>query len=443
MKNLLRLSLLLILAACAFAAAADTSIARDFPPGLQVPEQAAAGPAFDVDRATAAWLDILSPEQRRLSDAYFEGGYWLNLWRLGYVGVGVSALLLLGGWSRRMRDLAERVGGGPWISVSVYVVLYSIVAFVLALPFTLYSSFVREHQYGLSNLSLPGWFGQHLIGLAVGTVLGAVAVPVLYAALRCAGKRWWIWATGASLVFSMLLSLIYPVFIAPLFNDFRPLPDGPARDAVLSLARANEIPTEHLAWFDASKQTTRISANVSGLLGVTRISLNDNLLNKTSLPEIKAVVGHEMGHYVLNHRYMLTLYLGLLYGVAFAAVSVVLEHALARWGTRLGLRGRADPAGLPLLFAIFSVVWFLLTPFSNTIVRTAETEADAFGLNAAREPQGFAMSAMRLSTYRKLTPGPLEEFIFYDHPSGYDRVHRSMIWLKENMPAAPPGGASR
>jgi STE24 endopeptidase len=140
---------------------------------------------------------------------------------------------------------------------------------------------------------------------------------------------------------------------------------------------------------------------------------------------------------------MLTLYLGLLYGVAFAAVSVVLEHALARWGTRLGLRGRADPAGLPLLFAIFSVVWFLLTPFSNTIVRTAETEADAFGLNAAREPQGFAMSAMRLSTYRKLTPGPLEEFIFYDHPSGYDRVHRSMIWLKENMPAAPPGGANR
>jgi STE24 endopeptidase len=443
MKILLRLSLLLILAACAFAAAADTSIARDFPPGLQVPEQAAAGPAFDVDRATAAWLDILSPEQRRLSDAYFEGGYWLNLWRLAYVGVGVSALLLLGGWSRRMRDLAERIGGGPWISVSVYVVLYSIVAFVLALPFTLYSSFVREHQYGLSNLSLPGWFGQHLIGLAVGTVLGAVAVPVLYAALRCAGKRWWIWATGASLVFSMLLSLIYPVFIAPLFNDFRPLPDGPARDAVLSLARANEIPTEHLAWFDASKQTTRISANVSGLLGVTRISLNDNLLNKTSLPEIKAVVGHEMGHYVLNHRYMLTLYLGLLYGVAFAAVSVVLEHALARWGTRLGLRGRADPAGLPLLFAIFSVVWFLLTPFSNTIVRTAETEADAFGLNAAREPQGFAMSAMRLSTYRKLTPGPLEEFIFYDHPSGYDRVHRSMIWLKENTPAAPPGGANR
>jgi STE24 endopeptidase len=435
MKTLLRLVCVLTLAACAFTDAADSTIVRDFPPGPRVPEQAAAGPGFDVDRATAAWLNILSPEQRSLSDAYFEGGYWLSLWRLLYVGIGVSALILLSGLSRRMRDLAERISKGPWISVAFYFILYAIVMFILALPFSLYSSFVREHQYGLSNLSLAGWFGQQLIGLAVGAVEGAVAVPVLYFALRCAGKRWWVWATGASFVFSLLGSLIYPVFIAPLFNDFKPLPQGPTRDAVLSLARANEIPTEHLAWFDASKQTTRVSANVSGLLGVARISLNDNLLNKTSLPEIRAVLGHEMGHYVLNHGYMLTVYLSLLYGVAFAVVSVVLDYALARWGARLGLRGRADPAGLPLLFAIFSVVWFLLMPFSNTIVRTTEAEADAFGLNAAREPQGFAMSAMRLSTYRKLTPGPVEEFIFCDHPSGYERVRRSMVWLKENMPA--------
>jgi STE24 endopeptidase len=444
MKDLLRLACLLTLAAFAFAAtAADSVIVRDFPPGLHVPDQAVAGPGLDVDRATAAWLNILSPEQRSLSDAYFEGGYWLNLWRLVYVGVGVSALLLLSGLSRRMRDLAERIGEGPWISVGLYFILYAIVTFLLALPFSLYSTFVREHQYGLSNLSLPGWLGQHLIGLAVGVVMGAVAVPILYAALRYAGKRWWIWATGASFAFSLLFSLIYPVFVAPLYNDFKPLPEGQARDAVLSLARANEIPTEHLAWFDASKQTTRVSANVSGLLGVTRISLNDNLLNKTSLPEIKAVLGHEMGHYVLNHQYVLTVYLGLLYGVAFALVSVALEYTLARWGARLGLRSRADPAGLPLLFAIFSIVWFLLTPFANTIIRTAEAEADAFGLNASREPQGFAMSAMRLSTYRKLTPGPVEEFIFYDHPSGYDRVRRSMIWLKENMATVPIEGASR
>jgi STE24 endopeptidase len=207
------------------------------------------------------------------------------------------------------------------------------------------------------------------------------------------------------------------------------------RDAVFSLARANEIPTEHVAWFDNSKQTTRVSANVSGLLGVARISLNDNLLEKTSLPEIKAVLGHEMGHYVLNHIWLLSVYLTLLYAIGLWVVHVTFDRALARWGPQLGLRDRADPAALPLMAAILVVVLLLLTPFTNSTVRTAEAEADAFGLNAAREPEGFAMAAMRLSTYRKLKPGPVEEFIFYDHPSGHERVRRAMLWRKENLPA--------
>jgi STE24 endopeptidase len=339
-----------------------------------------------------------------------------------------------------MRDLAERISKRPLINVAIYGAFFLVASFVLGLPLSIYSSFFREHQYGLSNLSLIGWFGEQLIGLALTVVLGSVVISLLYAGIRRAGVRWWVWATGGAFLFSLFLTMITPVFVAPLFNDYKPLPDGPTRDAILSLARANEIPTEHLAWFDASKQTTRVSANVSGLLGVTRISLNDNLLNKTSLPEIKAVLGHEMGHYVLNHQFKLTVYLSVLYGIAFALVHLGLERGLARWGPRLGLRGRADPAALPLLVAIFSIVWFLLTPLTNTVIRTTEAEADAFGLNAAREPQGFAMAAMRLSTYRKLSPGTLEEFLFYDHPSGYDRVHRSMIWLKENTPAGP--GAS-
>jgi STE24 endopeptidase len=434
--------MLALAASAAALSAADAAIVRDLPPGLHVPEQAIAGPTFDVDRATAAWLDTLSPEQQSLSDAYFEGGYWLRLWQFLYDGVAVVAILLLSGLSRRMRDVAERISKRPLINVAIYGALFVVATFVLGLPLSIYSNFVREHQYGLSNLSLLAWFGEHLIGLALTVVLGSVVISLLYAGIRRAGAWWWVWATGGAFLFSLFLTMIEPVFVAPLFNDYRPLPDGPTRDALLSLARANEIPTQHLEWFDASKQTTRISANVSGMFGVTRISLNDNLLNKTSLPEIKAVLGHEMGHYVLNHLFKLTVYFSLLYGIAFAAVHVGLERALGRWSARLGLRGRADPAALPLLVAIFSTIWFLLMPLTNTVVRTIEAEADAFGLNAAREPQGFAMAAMRLSTYRKLSPGPVEEFLFYDHPSGYERVHRSMVWLKENMPAAPATGAS-
>jgi STE24 endopeptidase len=227
--------------------------------------------------------------------------------------------------------------------------------------------------------------------------------------------------------------MLAPVFIDPLFNDYKPLREGSVREAVLSLARANRIPVDNVVEFDASRQTTRISANVAGFLGTTRVALNDNLLDRTSEPEIKAVMGHEMGHYVLNHAFRLVVYVSLVLALGFWFVHRVFDVALARWGKRLGLRDRADPAALPLAVAILSLFFFLATPVLNTIIRQAEAEADMFGIDAAREPHGFAMAAMRLSAYRKIQPGPVEEFLFYDHPSGYDRVRRSMEWFKENQ----------
>lgn len=435
MKKLLRWLLPVLLACCCVEAAlAESSIVRDFPPGLQVPAAAQPGPGFDADKATEAWLGLLSPEQRRLSDAYFEAGYWLKFWDTAY-DVGMMALLLLIGVSRRMRDFAERISRSPSLNVTIYGAMFLVTTFVLGLPFQIYTGFVREHQYGLSNLSFPHWFGEALIGLGLSLVIVPAVISVFYAAVRRSGARWWIWATGLYFGLYLFLTFITPLFIAPLFNDYKPLPESEAREAILSLARANGIPTDHLAWFDASKQTTRVSANVSGLWGVARISLNDNLLDRTSLPEIKAVLGHEMGHYVLNHAMKLAVYHSLAYGIAFIFLHLVFDGVLTRWGPRLGLRDRADPAALPLLFAIFSVILLVLSPINNTITRDVEAEADVFGLNASREPEGFAMSAMRLSTYRKINPGPVEEFIFYDHPSGYERVHRSMLWRKENLPA--------
>jgi STE24 endopeptidase len=142
-----------------------------------------------------------------------------------------------------------------------------------------------------------------------------------------------------------------------------------------------------------------------------------------------------MGHYVLGHPLRLTIYFTLVLGVAFWIAHLAFDRTLGRWGPRLGLRDRADPAALPLVAAILSTILFVATPLLNGIVRQAENEADAFGLNAAREPYGFASVSMRLATYRKIAPGPIEELLFFDHPSGYERVHRSMVWLKENQAA--------
>ena len=344
-----------------------------------------------------------------------------------------------------MRNVARSITNWRWLSTAIYAAFWLVAGFVLSLPLDYYAGFVREQQYGLSNLSANGWLIQSLKGLAIGLVIAPPVISLLYAIVRKLGARWWIWASVGGFALNLLLAMIVPVFLAPVFNAYQPLPDGPVRNAVLSLAHANRIPTEHVVWFDASKQTTRVSANVSGFLNTTQVSLNDNLVNKTSLPEIRAVMGHEMGHYVLNHVLRLTIYAALLLGLGLWLTHRAFDWSLARWGERLGLDGRTDPAALPLALIWLSIFLLLATPLSNSITRQAEAEADAFGLNAAREPNGFAMSAMRLSTYRKLRPGPLEEIVFYDHPSGYTRVHNSMLWLAENQdnptanaPIAPP-----
>jgi STE24 endopeptidase len=429
----LRALLATICCVCLIAGAlAAQPVVRELPPGVQIPAAARTGPAFDVDAATQGYLDLLSPQQRELSDRYFEGGYWLQLWDLLW-NAGACVLLLVTGTSRRMSHFSKRISTRRWISTPIYLALLVVALFLLNLPLSIYAEFVREHQYALSDQPFLGWLRDRLVLLGADVLVVAVAVTFIYAAVRRFGERWWVWATGLSFMFLMILQLLAPVYLLPLLNDYQPLPEGPVREAVLSLARANQVPTNHVEWFDASKQTTRISANVAGLLGTTRIALNDNLIDRTSLPEIKAVLGHEMGHYVLNHVWKEPVLLGLIIGAAFWLLSVSMDRSLAAWGGRLGVEDRADPAALPLAIALFTVIYFLLTPMQNLIVRSYESEADAFGLDAAREPYGWATAAMRLSTYRKIRPGRVEEFLFYDHPSGYERVRGGMIWLKENQ----------
>ncbi|HXO94160.1 MAG TPA: M48 family metalloprotease, partial [Candidatus Acidoferrum sp.] len=206
-------------------------------------------------------------------------------------------------------------------------------------------------------------------------------------------------------------------------------------EPILAMAQANQIPVKQVFEVDASRQTTRVSANVSGILGTTRIALNDNLLKQCTLPEIRAVMAHEMGHYVLNHGAKLLTYLGICIVIGFALTRILFEVAVRRWGDKWSVRGIGDPAGLPLLALIFSTLLFLTTPLRNTVVRVTEREADAFGINTAREPDGMAKVALKLGAYRKLNPTPLEEFIFYDHPSGRARIRMAMDWKAANLSA--------
>jgi STE24 endopeptidase len=402
-------------------------------PGLTVPPEAEWGPTFDVGRATDAYIATIPAADRESSDAYFEGGYWIGLWGTA-VAVALCILLLHLKVAARLRDFAARRGWGPWLQSLVAALGFFAALSVLSLPWSLYTGYFREHQYELSNHTLGSFLGEWLLGTVIGVAFTALVVSGIYRLVRRVRERWAWWATAVTAIVILFVFMVQPVVLDPLFNDYQPLPDGEVRASILALAEETGVPVDDVYWFDASKQTRRISANVAGLGGTARIALNDNLLHGTSLPEIRAVMGHEMGHYRLHHGLKLALGFTLALGIGYFVINRAFAQCLRRHGDRWDVKDLSDPAGLPLAYAIFTVVLYLLSPAINTMVRAVEAQADAFGLDASKEPHGFASVAMRLSTYRKLEPGALEEAIFYDHPSGRARVERSMRWLADHPP---------
>jgi len=420
-------------------AAAPASLVPPSPPPA-----AASGASGSIDpaAATRAYLEQVPAEQRARSDAYFEGGYWLSLWSFLW-SAGILILLLQTGLSARMRDLAERATQVRALQTGLYWTQFAVAIAALSFPLSVYRDYLREHRYGLSNLGFGAWLGEELKGLAISIVLGGLAMMALYAVVRRLARSWWIWGSLVVLALTAFFTLIEPVLISPIFNHPKKLEDARVVAPILSLARANGIGTGEVWEIDASKQSKRISANVSGFLGTERITLNDNLLNRASLPEIEAVMAHEMGHYVLHHIYKGLTELGLVIVSGFAVVSVLFERLRRRNQARWRVREIGDVAGLPLAALLFAGYLFALTPVLNSIIRVQEAEADIFGLNAAQQPDGFAQIALKLSEYRKLDPAPLEEIVFYDHPSGRARIFAAMRWKAEHPSTWSKAAAKR
>ncbi|OFX84423.1 MAG: peptidase M48 [Bacteroidetes bacterium GWF2_33_16] len=386
---------------------------------------------FDATVATEQYLQTLTEEQKENSDAYFEGGYWLDLWDL-LIGFVIALVFLSFGLSRLIKNIAEKIRNVHFQNF-IYLVLYFLFSYILVFPFTIFRGFFREHNYGLSNMDFGGWFSEEMIGLALTLFFGSIFIAFLYWVISKVKQTWWIWGSTIMVVFMVFSMIISPVFISPLFNEYKPLEDQKIKEEILSMARANGVPADNVYQFDASKQSNRISANVSGFGGTTRVSLNDNLLNQCSSAEIKAVMAHELGHYVLNHIYEMLIYIAILIFIGMAFVNWAFNKLITRFKKKWAIAGISDIVGFPLIVFLFSAFFFIASPVMNNIIRSNEVEADIFGLNTAREPDGFASVAMKLSTYRKISPGKLEEIVFFDHPSGKTRVYNAMIWKAEHL----------
>jgi STE24 endopeptidase len=380
----------------------------------------------DADAATQAYLDRLPADVVARSNAYFEGGYWLQLWNF-LLGLAISWLLLRRRISTRVRDACRRLGRFGVARDALYGAFWSVASWGLSLPLTIYEGFVREHQYEMATQTFGPWLVDQAVLLAAQTVAFALALPVLYAVIRRAGERWWAWGALATMAMVVFAVMIGPVWIDPLTNTYKPVDDPAVKAAVLQMAHADDVPVDQVYQFDASRQTTRVSANVSGIFGTASVRLNDNLL-RASLPEIRAVMGHELGHFVMNHIYKSLCELALLVLAGFVFSRWALDALLRRHGAAWGLAGVGDVAAFPLFIAVFSAWMFVTTPINNTLVRTQEIEADRFGLNLSREPHGEAEVDLKLTEYRKPDPGPIEEFVFFDHPGTRHRVHDAMQW---------------
>jgi STE24 endopeptidase len=251
-------------------------------------------------------------------------------------------------------------------------------------------------------------------------------------------------AIGVYALLRALYAFVVPVWIEPLTNDFRPLPDGTRKEQILALAGANGIDDAAVVTSDASKQTRVLNAHVSGYGKFARISVDDNTLRATNDSMLRFVVGHEIGHFILKHQFVLVVTDTAIFAVSILLIAFGCRVLLERFADRWRISSLGDIASLPLFWGLLLLCGFVSQPLSNSLSRMLEHQADLFGLNASWEPHGMAEFMIHDADRTRLQPGSLEYALFYDHPSDIERIGVAMQWRAENaklihheLPVAP------
>jgi STE24 endopeptidase len=364
------------------------------------PVQAAAGATA---ASPSAPVPVPEPSEKALRYYRSDNVLWAisTIW-----GLLVPLLLLFTGFSARMRDAARKVGRNWFFTVVLYGILFTLVTAVLSLPLDYYSNFVRPHAYGLSDQTAAKWWSDAIIGLVIGCVAMALLLWIPYLLLRKSPRRWWLYSGLAALPLLILLLLITPIAIEPLFNKFGPMKDKVLESQILALADRAGIEGGRVYEVNKSVDTKTVNAYVTGLGGTKRIVLWDTILAKLSPPEVLFVMGHEMGHYVLGHTWQLVLL-----GTAIALFGVWVIHRtagelIARYHARFGFAELADVASLPLMILLFSILSLVLTPAILAFDRNVEHEADRFGLEITRDNHDCATAFVKLQQENLSMPRP-------------------------------------
>jgi len=386
--------------------------------------------AFDPNAETARYIDSLGPAALQKAHDYTIGKEWMLLWALLVAAVVTWLIVKSGILDKLDAKFAEKRRN---LRAFVIGLIYFIASAVLTLPWTLYADYFREKSYGRTSQPLGDYLGQLGLITVITALIGALFMMGVYWLMRRTGKQWWIWSgalTAAVLSFIILLS---PVLIEPLFNKYEPVPPGQVRDAVVKMAGRAGVPPERVFMFNGSRQSNNFTANAGGVGSTARVAISDVALKSASLEEVRAVTGHEIGHYVLKHTWWGILF----YSIAAIVLFWIADRAFPWFASRFGSSaGLGEPRGMPVLLFMVSLFSLLTLPIFNTFSRTLESQADLYSLETENLPDALSTSLVKTAEYRYPSPNKIEEVIFYDHPSVEARVRRAMEW-KAAHPETP------
>lgn len=386
--------------------------------------------AFDVNGATARYIDSLGPAALQKAHNYTLGKEWLLLWSLLVAAVVTWIIVRLGILDWLQSRIAERRRNLRAFVVSL---VFLLVSTLLSLPFDLYASWWREKNYGRTSQPLGDYLFQSSLQSLISSLFAAVFAIGVYWLMRRTGRRWWLWSGGLTAIALAFFMLIAPVLIEPLFNKYEPVPPGKVRDAVVEMAARAGIPASKVYMFNGSRQSNNFTANAGGVGSTARVAISDVALKNASLDEVRAVTGHEIGHYVLKHSWWGILFFSVL-AMIFLWLADRLYQPFARaFGTDARI---SDPRGIPVLAFLISFLGLLALPLINSFSRTLETQADQYSLRTENRPDALSTSLVKTAEYRYPRPNPFEEIIFYDHPSVERRVRMAMEW-KASHPQPP------
>lgn len=372
-------------------------------------------------------MTVLDPERQKQAKEYAR--IRRRLWLVDTIFSAVYAILwLFLGWASALREWLMTFTSNQWLLVALFVAIFGGIYSVINLPLGYYSGFVLPHRFGQSNQTLKDWIIDQIKGLAIGAPLGLILLELLYLALRVTGALWWLWAAVGMLIFTVLLSNLAPVLIAPLFNKYIPLGEEHKElaDRLLELARRANTKVKGVFKYDMSKRTKAANAALTGVGNTRRIVIGDTLINEFSTDEIETVLAHELGHHV--HRDIPVL---ITFGTLSTALSLFLASLALNWAIRyFGFTGPADVAAFPALGLIFGAYGLITMPIENAVSRWRESMADDYALQATGKKEAFASAFTRLANQNlgEVDPEKWVVLMFYSHPPLGERIAKANHW---------------